>query len=126
MRRDLISVLQPTDEYLDNLVAGLAEAWWAKVRWLRTWPKVLAREFETRRIDPTIEATLGLLIRALSLRSRKWYYRLTKALGGPISSPADLRMRIESRLAIFRDRANGGSAEQFGSGARESKKEFFF
>jgi hypothetical protein len=54
-----------------------------------------------RNVNQEMEDALLSLVRALSLRSRKWHYRLTKTLGGPISSPEELRVKIVARLEML-------------------------
>jgi hypothetical protein len=118
LRRDLIALIQPNCEYVDGLVERLAELWWDKLSprapraqvlppatrrtiWLRQSASRSARQ-----IDQQIEAELERLVDALSLRSRKWLYRLTRTLGGSIWSATELAQRIESRLATFKNSAS--------------------
>lgn len=105
LHRDLISLLLPQDPYLANRVADLAEACWEKVCVLRApvWQRF--REEHIWQAEERIEVELGCLLQALSLRSRKWRYRLEQDAGGAFHSLSQLRERVESRLPILVERA---------------------
>jgi hypothetical protein len=101
LHRDLINLVLPEDPYLANRVAALAEACWEKVCALRASAWERFREEHIWQAEERIEEELGWLVQALSLRSRKWRYRLEQDAGGPFNSLSELRGRIESRLPIF-------------------------
>jgi hypothetical protein len=101
MHRDLINLLLPEDCYLANRVADLAEACWEKVCALRASPWERFREEHIWQAEERMEEELGRLLQALSLRSRKWRYRLEQDAGGAFNSLSELRGWIESRLPIF-------------------------
>lgn len=103
LHRDLISLFQPSNPFLSRLVADLTEAWWEKVRRLRLRLHSPAEAFERRQLNARIERRLVNLINAQSLCSEEWHYRLAKALGDPILSPAHLRLKIEATLGTFGD-----------------------
>jgi hypothetical protein len=101
LHRDLINLLLPEDPYLANRVADLAEACWEKVCALRASAWERFREEHIWQAEERMEEELGWLVRALSLRSRKWRYRLEQDAGGTFNSLSELRARIESHLPIF-------------------------
>lgn len=100
MHRDLINLLLPEDFYLANRVADLAEACWEKVCALRASPWEKFREHHIWQAEERIEEELSQLVQALSLRSRKWRYRLEQDAGRTFNSLSELRDWIESRLPI--------------------------
>ncbi len=102
LHRDLIAFLKPSDVPFEWRVADLSQQWWRKVRALRMGRETSEERWALLGIECRIDHRLILLIMALKRRRRKWYYGLKSTFGGFISSPADLRRRIESRLEIFK------------------------
>lgn len=116
LHRDLIAILGPDNSFFRALVRELVELWWEKLCWLRgqmlgpTGPAVRDK------FDLEIESGLTRYLTALSLHKRKWNAWLAHALGGPISSPAMLRERMEARLEAFR--SSNGIMQVVNSGSR--------
>ncbi len=107
IRRDLTSLFEPEDSYLDMLIEELAEAWWDKA--LRVQNRRRPFEYDitiwasNREIDEKLEA----LVEAFRNRYRKWYRRLEKALGSSVYSWTDLRIKIERQMGAFQRIAKG-------------------
>jgi hypothetical protein len=101
LHRDLINLLLPEDFYLADRIADLAEACWDKVCALRASPWDKFREQHIWEAEERIEEELDQLVQALSLRSRKWRYRLEQDAGRAFNSLSEVRDWIESRLPIF-------------------------
>lgn len=101
LHRDLIAMLEPDNSFFRSLVRDLVEAWWEKLCWLRGQTEGPSGPAMRGKLDLEIESRLTMYLTALSLHNRKWNAWLATTLGGPISSPAMLRERIEARLAAF-------------------------
>lgn len=103
LTRDLTALLDPCDAHLNHLVCYLVHHWWLKaiqVGIMRRHPRV---RLDTTGLDQCLEFDLASFADGLSFYSRKWLHRLEKSLGARVESFADLRAKIESRLATFQD-----------------------
>ncbi len=94
LHRDLIGYLRPGDARSRVIVESLAEAWWQKMRRLRSWVGV--SPCDTKDIDAQIDDLLQRLVWAAQYRHRMWRYRLESEMGKGLYGPAVIRIRLES------------------------------
>lgn len=98
---DLIALLDPAGNHqLAFEVWDLALAFLAKAV-CRDVDLQLGQQGDMGGLDWLLEWQLQSLVDTLEKRSRKWYSRLTAALGEPVASWSELRTLLESRLALF-------------------------
>lgn len=101
LRRDLIAVLAPDDSSMRRLMGKLAQLWWPKLLLLRASPFGPIEQYLVRQADRRIEEGISSFVCALSLRRRKWRYRLGKTFGRRTLTLLVLRLKIESRLGTL-------------------------
>jgi len=99
MHRDLIALFRPGNQGEKDGVEAMALAWWKKARRIRGW--VGAGEPKCDDLDNLLEALIHLLVLTQRADHRWWKARLSAVLGPGLSSPKEVRLRIERRLLAF-------------------------
>jgi hypothetical protein len=96
LHRELIAWLRPESARTRVMVESLAEAWWEKLRRVRSW--VGAGTPDTTEADRRIDDLLQRFVGGWSLPHRKWRSTLDSNFGRRLAGPAALRRALEALL----------------------------